>query len=53
MVPGQSIPSIHVSGLPAEVRGYWSLWIFLILFVAVIPIMVINIRNLRRQGVGA
>ena len=24
-----------------------------ILFLAVIPIMVINIRNLRRQGIGA
>jgi hypothetical protein len=26
VVPGQSIPTIHISGLPVEVRGYWSLW---------------------------
>ena len=24
-----------------------------ILFIAVIPIMVVNVRNLRRQGIGA
>ena len=27
--------------------------IAVILFIAVIPIMVVNIRNLRRQGIGA
>jgi alpha-glucoside transport system permease protein len=27
--------------------------IAVILFIAVVPIMVVNIRNLRRQGVGS
>lgn len=26
VVPGQSIPTVQVAGLPAEVKGYWSLW---------------------------
>ncbi len=25
-VPGQPIPSIEVTGIPWEIRGYWSLW---------------------------
>lgn len=25
-VPGQPIPSIEVTGVPWEIRGYWSLW---------------------------
>jgi superfamily II DNA or RNA helicase len=25
-VPGQPIPSIEVTGMPLEIRGYWSLW---------------------------
>ncbi len=25
-VPGQPIPAVEVSGLPWEIRGYWSLW---------------------------
>jgi hypothetical protein len=25
-VPGQPIPSIQVTGIPWEIRGYWSLW---------------------------
>jgi hypothetical protein len=25
-VPGQPIPSVEVTGIPWEIRGYWSLW---------------------------